>query len=297
MVVLVVIDLVLAAIFDLDPASALFEAPSPALGLPAAGPAAGLRVLLRHHPVRRHVLVPVPGRRRHLLARRHQDPLHRRVGPGRRRSQQVQGEHRLPRGPRGHRGEGRLRARRHPAVGPARHRQDAHGRGRRRRDRQAVRVRRPRRVHPDVHGRRHPQGEGAVPEAAQAGPALRRRHRLLRRGRLARQPRPAGTRGRSAASGPRHPSSASRAGCNGLHYLSPESAWSQCCGVARRAAASSPDHRGGMGGMGGGGGMGTLQALLTELSGLKKPRGFLNRHGPPAARACGPSRRPSTGSS
>ena len=31
-----------------------------------------------------------------------------------------------------------------------------------------------------------------------------------------------------------------------------------------------------MGGMGGGG-MGTLQALLTELSGLKKPRGFLNR--------------------
>ncbi len=28
---------------------------------------------------------------------------------------------------------------------------------------------------------------------------------------------------------------------------------------------------------GGGGGMGTLQALLTELSGLKKPRGFVNR--------------------
>jgi ATP-dependent Zn protease len=32
-----------------------------------------------------------------------------------------------------------------------------------------------------------------------------------------------------------------------------------------------------MGMAGGGGGMGTLQALLTELSGLKKPRGFLNR--------------------
>jgi cell division protease FtsH len=32
-----------------------------------------------------------------------------------------------------------------------------------------------------------------------------------------------------------------------------------------------------MAGAGGGGGMGTLQALLTELSGLKKPRGFLNR--------------------
>jgi hypothetical protein len=35
-----------------------------------------------------------------------------------------------------------------------------------------------------------------------------------------------------------------------------------------------------MGGMaGGGGGMGTLQALLTELSGLKKPRGIINRVG------------------
>jgi cell division protease FtsH len=33
-----------------------------------------------------------------------------------------------------------------------------------------------------------------------------------------------------------------------------------------------------MAGMGGGG-MGTLQALLSELSGLKKPRGFLNRYG------------------
>ena len=30
--------------------------------------------------------------------------------------------------------------------------------------------------------------------------------------------------------------------------------------------------------MGGGGGMGTLQALLSEMSGLKKPRGFVNRH-------------------
>ncbi len=32
-----------------------------------------------------------------------------------------------------------------------------------------------------------------------------------------------------------------------------------------------------MGGMGGGGGMGTLQALLSEMSGLSKPRGFMNR--------------------
>lgn len=34
---------------------------------------------------------------------------------------------------------------------------------------------------------------------------------------------------------------------------------------------------GGAANQGGGGGMGTLQALLTELSGLKKPRGFFNR--------------------
>jgi len=34
-----------------------------------------------------------------------------------------------------------------------------------------------------------------------------------------------------------------------------------------------------MGGMGMGGGGGTLQALLSEMSGLKKPKGFLNRHG------------------
>lgn len=60
--------------------------------------------------------------------------------------------------------------------------------------------------------------------------------------------------------------------CNGLHYLSPEAAWS----VLRQAGP----HRDGivMGGMNNGGGMGTLQALLTELSGMKKPRGFFNRH-------------------
>lgn len=56
--------------------------------------------------------------------------------------------------------------------------------------------------------------------------------------------------------------------------------------VLRQSLGGAPDDeprvRDGimMGGMGmGGGGMGTLQALLTELSGLKKPRGFLNRHG------------------
>jgi hypothetical protein len=65
-------------------------------------------------------------------------------------------------------------------------------------------------------------------------------------------------------------------GCNGLSYLQPTTAamvWhaggqAQPTGRTRDGVI--------MGGMGGGG-MGTLNALLTELSGLKKPRGFFNR--------------------
>jgi cell division protease FtsH len=69
--------------------------------------------------------------------------------------------------------------------------------------------------------------------------------------------------------------------CNGMAYVSPEAASL----LFRGSMPSSPDEpRGrvinriiaGMGGMGGGG-MGTLQALLSEMSGLKKPRGFFNR--------------------
>jgi cell division protease FtsH len=70
-------------------------------------------------------------------------------------------------------------------------------------------------------------------------------------------------------------------GCHGFRYLSPEAQWL----VTRHALHSNVDTEGAarsrfvMGaGMGGGGGMGTLQALLTELSGLKKPRGFANRY-------------------
>jgi cell division protease FtsH len=70
-------------------------------------------------------------------------------------------------------------------------------------------------------------------------------------------------------------------GCHGFSYLSDDVQWR----LARRALSSvgeEPDTRRskqimGMGG-GGGGGMGTLEALLTELSGLKKPRGFANRY-------------------
>jgi ATP-dependent Zn protease len=71
-------------------------------------------------------------------------------------------------------------------------------------------------------------------------------------------------------------SEAQFAGCNGLSYLDP--------GTAAMVWHAGGDAQGPtrdgifMGGMGmGGAGMGTLNALLTELSGLKKPRGFFNR--------------------
>ena len=78
--------------------------------------------------------------------------------------------------------------------------------------------------------------------------------------------------------------------CNGAFYLSPQSlAVIQEAGApADRVPASYPPPRTEegsgslinriiMGGGMGGGGMGTLQALLTEISGLKKPRGITNK--------------------
>jgi cell division protease FtsH len=68
-------------------------------------------------------------------------------------------------------------------------------------------------------------------------------------------------------------------GCNGLGYLSTPARVEVFTAETRGLLA--PTRPGVdpviMAGMGGGGGMGTLQALLTEMSGLKKPRGFLNR--------------------
>ena len=77
------------------------------------------------------------------------------------------------------------------------------------------------------------------------------------------------------------------AGCHGFSYLSSDtqsmlakdalrSEFSET-GDMPRIRRSKQIVGGMMGGAGGGGGMGTLQALLTELSGLKKPRGFINR--------------------
>jgi cell division protease FtsH len=76
--------------------------------------------------------------------------------------------------------------------------------------------------------------------------------------------------------------------CHGGCYLS-ESSVSTLLTSYQMAAqadrASIPDGRRGtrdrgmmMGGMMGGGGMGTLQAMLGEMSGLTKPRGFMNRY-------------------
>src|SRR5581483_1988521 len=63
------------------------------------------------------------------------------------------------------------------------------------------------------------------------------------------------------------PSWAQPDACGAVAYASP--------GSQRVLAGPRPFVMGA--GMGGGGGMGTLQALLTEISGLKKPRGFVNR--------------------
>jgi len=68
-------------------------------------------------------------------------------------------------------------------------------------------------------------------------------------------------------------------GCHGFCYLSPDTQAALFAEALKATPAPRPPGRfrqmipAGMGG----GGMGTLQALLTEMSGLKKPRGFFNR--------------------
>ncbi|MFY9932417.1 MAG: AAA family ATPase [Streptosporangiaceae bacterium] len=84
--------------------------------------------------------------------------------------------------------------------------------------------------------------------------------------------------------GPATPAPFTHAGCHGFSYLSPDTQQRLFQHAMASDMADEPDTRrskqmvGGMMNGGGGGGMGTLQALLTELSGLKKPRGFVNRY-------------------
>ncbi len=98
-----------------------------------------------------------------------------------------------------------------------------------------------------------------------------------------------GSRGALAQGGgppqPSHPLT-DASGCNGFSYLSPPAMNIVGDDLSTPVrAGSQPDepHRPRradrviMGGGMGGGGMGTLQALLTEISGLKKPRGITNR--------------------
>jgi cell division protease FtsH len=80
------------------------------------------------------------------------------------------------------------------------------------------------------------------------------------------------------------PAPFTRAGCHGFSYLSEDTRWLLTRQAMTSDIGDDPGTRrnrqfvgGMMNGGGGGGGMGTLQALLTELSGLKKPRGFVNR--------------------
>jgi cell division protease FtsH len=100
-----------------------------------------------------------------------------------------------------------------------------------------------------------------------------------------------GSRGGSVGgqgAGPRSTPSELFAACRGFSYLSPDAQsalYERALRGGEEAATADPAPRRpgrfrqmiptGMGG--GGGGMGTLQALLTEMSGLKKPRGFFNR--------------------
>ena len=95
-----------------------------------------------------------------------------------------------------------------------------------------------------------------------------------------------GAIGQTGPGGPGRSSPAFRAaGCHGFSYLSADtqlrlvrSAMSHPQTVEDEAPPTRRSRFVAGAGMGGGGGQGTLQALLTELSGLKKPRGLVNRY-------------------
>ncbi|MFI7152500.1 AAA family ATPase [Nonomuraea sp. NPDC050022] len=86
-----------------------------------------------------------------------------------------------------------------------------------------------------------------------------------------------GKRGRLAQQGPQG-QGGGFSGCHGANYLSEETRSVLAFRARREAEEPETRNRFFMGGGGmNSGDPGTLQALLTELSGLKKPRGFFNR--------------------
>jgi cell division protease FtsH len=71
-------------------------------------------------------------------------------------------------------------------------------------------------------------------------------------------------------------------GCNGMHYVRSSTANMLADSHGTQSSRTSGPARGGIKNIvmtgGGGGGMGTLQALLTEISGLEKPIGMFSRN-------------------
>src|SRR5689334_14469973 len=92
-----------------------------------------------------------------------------------------------------------------------------------------------------------------------------------------------GNRGSLAQVGPGGPTGRGmtpfNTSCHGAAYLAEDTRWMLARSAMQDGYGDAFIAGAGMNGGGGGGGMGTLQALLTELSGLKKPRGILNRWG------------------
>ena len=92
-----------------------------------------------------------------------------------------------------------------------------------------------------------------------------------------------GNRGSLAQVGPGGPTGRGmtpfNTSCHGAAYLAEDTRWMLARSAMQDGYGDAFIAGAGMNGGGGGGGMGTLQALLTELSGLKKPRGLVNRWG------------------
>lgn len=65
--------------------------------------------------------------------------------------------------------------------------------------------------------------------------------------------------------------------CNGIAYMSPTARTAVFSQLSIDPTSGGHTDRIIMGGMGGGGGFGTIQSLLSEMSGLTKPRGLMNR--------------------